>query len=209
MTMTCVYHPGQPSSSRCQTCQRPLCRACDHRIRGVSCCQDCIVEGVRLLQNRSLSAPAKPPVRRPRHPFLALLFSLFPGLGAVYNGQNVKALLIFTLIAGLEALANQLTGSLESLFTRSGIALYLYSIFDTYRSAVRAGQGSDLSKEDEELRNLLRRKTHLAGIILILAGSLVILGTLWPAALNRFWPILLIIAGFVGWRRGHLDIRDK
>lgn len=208
--MTCAYHPGQPSSSYCQSCQRPLCRACDHRIRGVPYCQDCIVEGVNLLQYSRLPAPSSNPdghrsvVERRHLPILALLFSLFPGLGAVYNRQNVKALLLFSLIAGLEALGNQLSGSLESLFTLGGGAIYLYSLFDAYRSARRARYGVSLQQEDEELRQMLQQKTHLAGGLLILAGSLVILNTLWPTVVNRFWPLMLVIAGVIALRRRQL-----
>lgn len=210
--MTCAYHPGLPSASHCRGCLRPLCRACDHRIRGVSYCQDCIVEGIDILQKSRLAASSAgssghyssghyPEVERRPFPILALLCSLFPGLGAVYNGQNVKALLLFSLIAGLEALGNQLSGSLESLFTLGGGAVYLCSLFDAYRSASRARRGANLLQEDEELRRLLRQKTNLAGGLLILAGSLVILNTFWPTLVNRFWPILLVIAGAIALRR--------
>ena len=211
--MTCAYHPGQPSSSHCQICGRLLCRACDHRIRGLPYCQDCIVEGVSLLQKLRITIPSDTAKGdgfaegRRQVPALALLFSLFPGLGAVYNGQNVKALLLFSLIAGLEAIANQLTGSLKSLFTISGVGIYLYSLLDAFQSAKRGRRGVDLQHEDDEVRNLLRSRTHLVGLVLILAGSLVTLETLWPDFVGRFWPALLIVAGTIDLLRRRFEDR--
>jgi len=51
---------------------------------------------------------------------------------------------------------------------------------------------------------MLQQKTHLAGGLLILAGSLVILNTLWPTVVNRFWPLMLVIAGVIALRRRQL-----
>lgn len=204
--MTCAYHPGQPIIASCQSCRQGLCRACDHRIRGIPYCQDCIVAGIELLrlqQSRPslhfLTQPApstrvEEPAAR-RSVLLALLFSLFPGLGAVYNGQNVKALLHFILIAGLWTLADLFSDSLESLLAAAGGAVYLFSIFDACRTAKRTRLGIDQRVEDEQIRAWLRENTNLAGIGLIAIGSLTTLNSLFPALLNRFWPVMMILLG--------------
>ena len=206
---TCAYHPGQPCVGLCQVCQRPLCRACDHRIRGFPCCESCIVAGVDLLQRSRQYDPhhlsldnrsGSPEVGR-LIPGLALLFSLFPGLGAVYNRQFVKALTIFTLTAGLEALSSNLSGSLERLCGLSAAAIYLFSMLDAYRSARRSRQGYDLASEGVRVRSLLQRNSTLLAISLSIAGVLVLVNSLWPAAAERFWPALLILAAvLIKWR---------
>jgi len=204
--MTCAYHPGQPMTASCQSCRRSLCRACDHRIRGLPYCQDCIVAGIelwRLQQQRPpnpwASSPAAgnsiPLARSKRSILLALLCGIFPGLGAVYNGQNVKALLHFTLIAGLWTLADLFSGSLESLLGGAGVALYIYALIDACRTARQANLGIDPQIEDERIRAWLRGNTNLAGIGLIGIGSLTTINTIFPELLNRFWPVILVLLG--------------
>lgn len=207
--MNCGFHPDQRSVVSCQSCRRPLCGACDHRIKGIPYCQECIVSGIELLRLRSstgivTTAPianlgtsmgASPGVRSRRSVVIAFIFSLFPGLGAIYNGQNVKAMLHFMLIAGSWTLADIFSESLGAIFFFSGLGVYLFSIFDACRSAQRSLGEYDLAEADEEIRNKLREKTHLAGLGLILIGTMVIANTLFPTMLNRFWPVLLIAIG--------------
>src|SRR4029078_1930222 len=102
--MHCTYHQKTPSVVQCNRCARPLCPACDHRIRGFPFCQDCIVTGAELLRPQ---APANPAgvVRRKSSPFVATLLSFVPGLGAAYNGQTSKALVHFAIFASFFQMA--------------------------------------------------------------------------------------------------------
>ena len=54
--MNCAYHIHNPAVVNCNGCGKPLCPACDHRIKGFPYCQDCIVMGVDLLNVRGLEA---------------------------------------------------------------------------------------------------------------------------------------------------------
>ena len=99
--MNCAYHMTNRAVVQCSRCTRPLCPACDHRIRGFPYCQDCIVAGVEFLQKQQSKPGAPFVVRRKTSPFVALLLSFIcPGLGAAYNGQTSKALVHFTIFAG-------------------------------------------------------------------------------------------------------------
>ena len=102
--MHCTYHQKTPSVVQCNRCARPLCPACDHRIRGFPFCQDCIVTGVEMLRQQ---APANPGgvVRRKSSPFVATLLSFVPGLGAAYNGQTSKAIVHFAIYASFFQMA--------------------------------------------------------------------------------------------------------
>ncbi len=210
--MTCAYHPGQPVSASCQSCRRSLCRACDHRIRGLPYCQDCIVAGIELLRKQptnptftTLQGNHRTGSTSRRSLLVALLFSLFPGLGAVYNGQNVKAFIHFILIAGLWTLADQFTASLEALLVAAGALVYLFSILNACRTAQRANRGIDLQLEDERIRAWLSNNIIYAGYGLIIIGSLTTINALAPSLLNRFWPIILVLTGTallkVRWKR--------
>ena len=56
--MNCAYPMTNRAVVQCSRCARPLCPACDHRIRGFPYCQDCIVAGVEVLQQQQNTQPA-------------------------------------------------------------------------------------------------------------------------------------------------------
>jgi len=98
--MNCAYHSHNAAVVSCNGCGRPLCPACDHRIKGFPYCQDCIVMGVDLLRQHNQSNYA-PFVKKRTSPFIATVLSaICPGLGAAYNGQTTKALVYFAVFVG-------------------------------------------------------------------------------------------------------------
>jgi len=202
--MNCAYHPVNLANARCSSCQRGLCPACDHRIKGYPYCQDCIVAGIEMLRRDSQSERRGSKRAGEKSPGIAALLGLVPGLGAVYNGQNIKALIHFAVIVGFWQVADILN---LPLFGLSGVFVYLYSIYDAHRSAQRLRAGEDLSGEDERLKRLLRENTHIWGSVLVGVGLLSVL-SLFIARfyLQRLWPLLLIAAGFYllrNYRRAH------
>ena len=68
--MNCSYHDHNAATVSCNGCGRPLCPACDHRIKGFPYCQDCIVLGVEMLQERSQTNYA-PYVKKRTSPVIA------------------------------------------------------------------------------------------------------------------------------------------
>ncbi|HEY0082478.1 MAG TPA: hypothetical protein VGB61_06790, partial [Pyrinomonadaceae bacterium] len=74
--MNCAYHNMNAAVVQCSRCSRPLCPACDHRIRGFPYCQDCIVAGVELLQQQPALLHAPQAIRRRTSKWVATLLSL-------------------------------------------------------------------------------------------------------------------------------------
>ncbi len=110
--MNCAFHAQNAATVNCNGCGKPLCSACDHRIKGFPFCQDCIVSGVELLRNQNQSSYVSV-VKRQTSPFIATFLSLVcPGLGAAYNGQTSKAMVYFAVFVGLFQMAI-LTGGMS------------------------------------------------------------------------------------------------
>ena len=195
--MKCSYHPATAASARCHSCERPLCSACDHRIKGHPHCQDCIVAGIEALHRQTESGRRPSPGGMEKNPVLALLLAFVPGLGAAYNEQNIKALIHFTITVGLWTLSDIFGSPLETMFLLSCATFYFYSIYDAYNSAHRARQGENLAEEDNRLRASLRDRINLWGGALIGIGLLSILDFRRPDLLQRYWPALLILVGLV------------
>lgn len=130
-----------------------------------------------------------------KSPIFALLLGLIPGLGAAYNGQPVKALVHFVVTAGLWTLADVFHSTLEVTCALASLAVYVFSLYDAFRSAQRQRHGANLHEEDEQLRQFMRARTNLWGGLLIGIGALTTLHIIFPVQTSRFWPLLLVAAG--------------
>ncbi len=76
-----------------------------------------------------------------RMPFLAGMFSLFPGLGNVYNGLYLRGVTFFLVCIGLIGLASGARVEERVLFIFSVIFVWFFNIFDAYRQATLINYG--------------------------------------------------------------------
>ncbi len=129
--------------------------------------------------------------RNQRNPWIALLLSIFPGVGQLYNGQPAKAFVFFFGWVGC------IWGAAEVAGLPFGLLIpfvYFYNLVDAYRSACclnGLATGLDLDK-DQAL------ESPAWGVGLVVLGMVLLasnLGWLRLAALRDYWPVLLIVAG--------------
>jgi TM2 domain-containing membrane protein YozV len=126
----------------------------------------------------------------PKSAVVALVLSLFPGIGQIYNGQPAKALVFFFAWAG----SIYLTAEAHPFFAFLIAFTYFYNLVDAWRSAsainARYARGSFVDDDTTE--------SPAWGAALIGVGALLLfnnLGWLRLAALQRYWPLVLIAAG--------------
>ena len=139
-----------------------------------------------------LPAPAPAPAvfTAPKTPVVALVLSLFPGIGQIYNGQPAKALVFFFAWAG----SIYMTAEAHPFFAFLIAFMYFYNLVDAWRSAVainaRHARGAAVEEDTTE--------SPAWGAALIGVGALLLLnnvGWLRLAALQRYWPLVLMAAG--------------
>lgn len=193
--MNCAYHSVNAAVVNCNGCGKPLCPACDHRIKGFPFCQDCIVAGVELLRNKGADANYVPLVKKQTSPFLALILSFIcPGLGAAYNGQTSKAIVYFSVFIGLFQLAVLLK---MPLFVLGFMGMWLFAAIDSWRTAqlIRAGVTPD-GAEDIIVKRF-SGSPKMWAIVLISLGSLFFLQMFVNVGhfLRSALPVLLITLG--------------
>lgn len=167
--MNCAYHSQNVAAVQCNGCGKPLCPACDHRIKGFPYCQDCIVQGIDLLRQHA-NTNYVPFVKKKTSPIAATLLSfILPGLGAAYNGQTVKALVYFAMFIGLFQMA-VLTGG-TPLFVLSFIGMWFFAALDAWRTAqmIRSGLTPDIAEDIFVKR--FTGNPKLWGIILTVLGG--------------------------------------
>jgi hypothetical protein len=194
--MNCAYHTKNPAAVQCNQCARPLCPACDHRIRGFPFCQDCIVAGVEMLRYQQSRTTDAHVIRRQTSPFVATLLSFFvPGLGAAYNGQTSKAIVHFAIFASFFQMAVVTDG--VTFFVLGVAGTWLFAAVDACRTAqlMRAGLAPD-AEEDAITRQLYGNPVAW-GVTLVALGSIflahTLLGVQFPV--RRTLPVALVVLG--------------
>src|SRR6267142_3387552 len=192
--MYCSYHSKNPAVVQCNQCARPLCAACDHRIRGFPFCQDCIVTGVEMLRQQG-SSPAAHVIRRRSSPFVATLLSFVPGLGAAYNGQTAKAIVHFAIFASFFQMAVLTQGM--HFFILGVLGTWLFAAVDACRTAQLMRAGLTPETEEDVIARRLYGNPFAWGITLIVIGTLFLLHTLLDVQLpvRRLLPVALVALG--------------
>jgi len=224
--MKCAVHPEVDATGFCRNCGKAMCSVCARPIRDVLYCESCLAAGMGIASPQP-PAPASDPYSAPGYQSnfappatalppanpgrpsgaVAFVLGLFPGLGAVYNGEYNKALIhivVFTaLIFGLVNASDSDDSAAGAIVV---LALMLagfvfYMAFDAMRVAQAKVTGEAVNDPLSEYS----KKLPIGPIILIGIGGLLLLGNfrvfqILHINLWRLWPLVLIGAGFMMFR---------
>ena len=219
--MNCQNHPESPATAYCRTCGMPVCEECRRDAFGTVYCAE------HAPAPAAASAYAPPPVYAPPpgtmpppvfpppplhsqstvSPALAFFLGMFPGVGAIYNGQYAKGL-VHAIVWGLlmSIAQSRAAEGLEAIFVMLVIAWWAYMAFEAHRTAqkMQAGEAVD---EYSSLVPMRGRgdQAPVAGVALVVLGVLLLLHTLELLDFDRvarYWPVLLIALGvYLLWGR--------
>ena len=202
--MNCFYHPEAPNVAFCIHCGRALCNECIRSVKGSVYCEPCLgdlVEGKAAASSSTAGTGVKNEMVTGTNPGAAFALGLIPGVGAIYNGEFVKAavhILIFGTLVSLSDATN------TALFGLAAAAFYFYMPFEAYYTAKKRmlkRQGVDLETPIDRLQQQfedVRHRELWGGVLLILIGALFLLGNLnvfAVAEVAKFWPALLVVLG--------------
>ncbi|HET7100064.1 MAG TPA: DUF5668 domain-containing protein, partial [Terriglobia bacterium] len=189
--MKCANHPLNDSVAFCAQCGRPLCEPCRREVKGTSYCEPC------------LAARLQPPLWNSggrqgagASPGVALALGFIPGVGAIYNGQIVKAIVQVLLFGSLWALSDRVHGPFELIFGLGTAAFYLYMVIDSYQTAKAKQMGQPTPEWFGP--NELKLDAPIGAGVLIVLGLLFLLDNLGVpvfSQIGKFWPVLLIVLG--------------
>jgi TM2 domain-containing membrane protein YozV len=187
--MKCATHVDVDAAGFCRNCGKPLCPQCMRAVNHALYCEQCLGS---LIAAPPASGQAPKADSRPG---AALALGFIPGLGAVYNGEYIKALIHVVIFASLIAgIAADLNDALEAFFIVGMIAFYFYMPIEAYRVANARHLGEaeppDLLKDEG--------KMPIGAIVLIVLGILFLLGNfnlLREDWFVKLWPVGLIALG--------------
>jgi len=196
--MKCANHVEVESVAFCGYCGKPVCGECRKEVRGTSYCEACLAE---RLQPGKPAAANEGPLGAP-NPGLALALGLIPGVGAIYNGQVMKAIAQVLIFGSLIGMGDRVSGSAEGLFGLATAAFYFYMVIDSYQTAKRKKLGLPV----QEWFGLGDAKLNapVGAAVLIGLGVLFLLDNLGLRVfpfVGRFWPLGLIALGVLMLRR--------
>jgi len=182
--MECSYHPAVDARQMCSACRRALCPECSHQIKSKFYCQDCLVRGAEWAAAvKDLRMPADAPKR-------AAASALMPGIGAVYNGEYLKALTFFAVFAALVIMADQVHG----IFGFGSAAFLVFTMFDAYRTA--AAKTRQRMDATEPVLGAADRSGMAWGVFLVFLGVVFLLQNIIPFHfVERLWPLVFILLG--------------
>jgi hypothetical protein len=139
--MNCVNHPDIPVASYCQNCGKALCAQCTRSVAGMVYCEQCLAARVGV-PGAKPGAPFPPGVPLPEagpNPGLATLLGFIPGVGAMYNGQFVKAMIHVLVFVVLIAITDE-----HGFFGIFIAAWICYQVFDAHQTAKARRDGLPL-----------------------------------------------------------------
>jgi hypothetical protein len=194
--MKCAVHPELDAVGYCRNCGKALCAGCSREVRGMIYCESCLADMVtqpRAVQQGGTS------------PALATCCGFIPGLGAVYNGEYMKAIIQVCVFVGF-ILVLQSTNS-ELVQTVFGISLGAF-IFYMLVDANRTAKARLMGQNPPEWFGDAFGGRNVGPFILIGIGVIFLMHNFDVLDLDRlferWWPLIFIGAGaFLVWRRGN------
>lgn len=203
--MKCTQHPETDATAFCRQCGTPLCPACLRDVRGAVYCENCLASLVGMAPSVAATAgptaggvplPRVPAAHGAPSPGVALALGFIPGLGAVYNGEYIKALIHVLAFGGIIALltTDLPTGLIVILAIGLG-CFYFYMPIEAYRTA-KARRGEEIPQT--VLPAAIEGNRPVGAIVLIVLGALFLLANFHLLERDWFskaWPAGLILLG--------------
>jgi len=131
--MNCAVHNQTQAVAYCRTCGKALCEECKRDVMGAIYCEPCIAARLQGATAPGAVPPPPPPVGVPGapNPVVAGIFGFIPGVGAMYNGQFVKAFAHVVIFVMLIIAASNISGIFGVLI---GFFVF-YMAFEAYKTA--------------------------------------------------------------------------
>jgi hypothetical protein len=200
--MNCAYHAEAQNVAFCIRCGKPICNECVRNVKGSVYCESCLADLVSPKVPPSSTAPNETVVGT--NPGAAFALGLIPGVGAIYNGEFVKAAIHVLIFGTLVTIQGQLAFA-DALIGMLIFGFYVYMPFEAYYTAKKRRlrmQGIELETPIDRLQqqfNSVKERELWGGVALVVIGCLLLVGNLGVfsmAVLGRFlWPAVLVGLG--------------
>ncbi|MHB1700044.1 MAG: B-box zinc finger protein [Acidobacteriaceae bacterium] len=208
--MNCANHPDVERAAFCQNCGKPLCRECMRTVGSAIYCEPCLEaklsgapsgyppgsqasSGYAAATGSAWSRPSAippPPMGSSggASPVLAGMLGFIPGVGAMYNGQFIKAIVHIVVFAVINSIlvGSSNNAGFATLFGLMLAGWVFYQVFDAYHTARARRDGEPLP--DPFGLNTLGDRIGLIGMPQSGPGTSAPYGGTGPAPASGFPP---------------------
>jgi|SRR5947209_926390 len=129
--MNCAVHTDKSAAAYCRTCGKALCESCKRDVMGAVYCEPCLAARVHGVSPAAVTGTPVTVVTDPPNPAVAGVLGLIPGVGAMYNGQFIKALVHIGIFVCLIALTDHVSGLFGLLIG----FFVIYMAFEAHQTA--------------------------------------------------------------------------
>jgi hypothetical protein len=144
--MNCVNHPDAAVTAFCQNCGKGLCAQCTREVQGNVFCEPCLAARVTGqappglgMPGPGMPGPYGPPPAGVPNPGTATILGFIPGVGAMYNGQYIKAIVHVLVFVVLVSITEHY--GIFGIFVGAWV---LYQVFDAHQTAKARRDGLPL-----------------------------------------------------------------
>ena len=209
--MQCAQHPETAASGYCTNCGRAICMECTTTVDSRILCSTCgsvpSQSSPRVAYSetsstvptfRNYAVPGIPPGYVYCSPGVSLALGFIPGVGAISNGDYLRAFLQVLVFGSLVSLSgSDEVGELSGVLGVLTAAFYFYMPFEAYHLAkkrILAMQGITVVTPLDKIK----LSEFAIGCGAVLLGTVFLVGEFVPGTL-RFvmhgWPLILIGIG--------------
>jgi hypothetical protein len=135
--MNCAVHTQTQAAAYCRTCGKALCEDCKRDVMGAIYCEPCIAARLQsnVVPGPRVVLPPPPPGPSAPSPVMAGILGFIPGVGAMYNGQFVKAFVHVIIFVTLIFAVSNINGPADVVFGLFIGFFVFYMAFEAYKTA--------------------------------------------------------------------------
>lgn len=130
-----------------------------------------------------------------KNPSLAAFLAIFPGVGAVYNGNMLKGISFMLIFAVLIVLTSNAQDPDSVVFGMMIAGFYIFQIIDSYNEASRLNRSAAAEEDKPAIREDLSLFSAIAVLVIGILFQLVNFDILTFRQVTRLWPLALIAFG--------------
>lgn len=133
--------------------------------------------------------------RKEKNPSLAAFLAIFPGMGAIYNGNFLKGITYMLIFAVLIVLTNNAHDPDAVVFGLMIAGFYIFQIIDSYNDAGKLNQNSSPGEESAPGKEDLSLFSAIVVLVMGIIFQLANFDLITYRQITRLWPLALIAFG--------------
>lgn len=139
--------------------------------------------------------PASGKVNKEKNPSFAAFLAIFPGMGAIYNGNLLKGITYMLLFAVLIVLTSNANDPNVVVFALMIAGFYIFQIIDSYNDAGKINQNVLAEDNPAGSKEDISLFSAIMVLVLGIIFQMVNFELLTYRQVTRFWPLVLVAFG--------------